>query len=444
MIFKYKPSSFFKGISNDRLKAIFDKAGIDLGIDWEKRNPKKDATVADKWDAYMLPEEKKDDFIRLQEIFQRICVIANSRTNSLTIIHRFADFRKISKLPEDFDDEAKWCKTERGAYIYLENGLEALRAITELIYAEDISYSDHMVDYQTERVEITQPADLKNKLKQALSDFFEVSKEDREQVRMESYPMAGTDQNYFFYTKDGDVENMELRLETEKEIELKLVRRPYSVVFTYDNFTIKPAAAAGTNDDEEDTDDTSDDAEEAATTTAGAKPGTKLSLYAMNIRAAKRDKLAAVIMTVLSGQNADMERIKKTSYRLNCFATAEYKFPDMTDLGIRGCHARRIGIIASANPEDEMIFNNLKKNNAYESMKRSFKWCRNISSNRDPELDLVYEQPFKVSLISIAMVTTENKIITFDLRKNSCNRHNYHEDTCKLIQALIDRTRIEE
>lgn len=446
MIFKYKPSSFFKGISNERLKAIFDKAEIDLGVDWEHRNPKKDTTVAEKWEAYKIPPEQKDAFDELQEAFQRICLIANSRTNSLDAIQRAARFGQIKRLPEDFGDDAKWCKTERGAYVYLENGIEKLRAITETIYADDISYFDHMVDYQAERTEVKLNPDLKDNLKKSISDFFEVPADERDQVRLESYPVFGTDQNYFFYTKDGVIEHMELRLMDEKECELKQVRRPYCVIFTYDaNHVIPPDKPEKQDDEEDDGEDGENPATaEPADGEAAGKPGIKLSLYAMDIKAPARGKLAGVIFDALSGKHLDVSRVKKTEYLLDRFATREYTFPDMSDVGIVECHAKKIGIIATANPEDEMIFNNLKKNNAYASMERCFRWCRKSAAQSDSDIKQVFEQPYKVSLITIAMVTTAGKVITFDLRKSSCNRHNYPEEICDKIQLLIDRMHIEK
>lgn len=446
MIFKYKPSSFFKGISNERLKKIFDNAGIDLGVDWEKRNPQKDTTVAEKWEAYRVPAEQKDAFDELQEAFQRICVIANSRTNSLDEIKQFARYGKIKRLPDDFDDEAKWCKTERGAYVYLENGIEKLRAITEIIYADDISYFDHMVDYQAERVDVKLEPDLKDRLKKAISDFFEVPEDERVQVRLESYPMLGTDQNYYFYTKDGAIEHMELRLMDEKECELKQVRRPYSVIFTFDsNHIIVPEKPEKTEDTEEDGDDDENAAADAQKDgEVAGKPGIKLSLYALDIKAPARGRLAGVIFDALSGKHLDVSRVRKTEYLLDCFATREYKFPDMSDVGIKECHAKKIGIIATANPQDEMIFNNLKKNDAYASMERCFRWCRKSAAQSDPDLKEVFKQPYTVSLITIAMVTTAGKVITFDLRKSSCNRHNYPEEICDKIQLLIDRMHIEK
>ena len=91
-----------------------------------------------------------------------------------------------------------------------------------------------------------------------------------------------------------------------------------------------------------------------------------------------------------------------------------------------------------------LLLNNLKKNNAYASMERCFRWCRKSAAQSDSDLKQVFEQPYRVSLITIAMVTTAGKVITFDLRKSSCNRHNYPEEICDKIQLLIDRMHIEK
>lgn len=439
MIFKYKPSSFFRGIGNERLKAIFDNFGIELDVDWDNRNPKKDTSVADRWAAYIVPEDKRKDYNKLQEIFQRICIIANSRTNSLAIIRQLAKYGEIRKLPEDFDDEAKWCKAERGAYIYLKEGFDTLKRISELLYANDISYSDHMVDYQTERISFIPSEELLKRLETTISDFFNVPEEDREsRVKMESYPMAGTEQNYFFYTKDGNIENIEMRLLDEKAIELKQVRRPYTIVFTCDNnYTIKKVAEKSDADDNPEA-----ESEEKAVSNDKGKPGTLLSLYVTDLKTKKRDELAEAIVAVLGGQAP--KRVEATTYCLDRFADPNYKFPDMTDLGVKECHAKRIGIIAEANDRDEMVFTNLDKHNVYGTMRRCFKWCRNDSVYaEDSTVDEVFNQPFTVSLISISMTTITNKIISFDLRKNSCNRHNYPEEICNIINELIKRMEIE-
>ncbi len=437
MIFKYKPSSFFKGISNDLLKAIFEEAGIDLDVDWENRDPKRDTTVAKKWAEYKVPEDKRLAYNKLQEVFQRICIMANSRTSALAIIKKQEAFCEIGKLPKDFDDEGKWSKAERGAYIYLKDGFGALKRISEFLYANDVAYSDHMVDYQSERISFTMNEELKGKLKTALSDFFNVPFEVREKlVLMESYPMAGTEQNYFFYTKDGDTENMELRLETDTEIELKQIHRPYTIVFTCDNNHMIKNTAEKSDDDEQDT-----DSEENEAASKKDIPVTLLSLYATDISAKKRDDLAKCIMETLGGKAP--KRAKKTTYLLDCFADPEYKFPDMNDCGIKECHAKRIGIITAANPSDEMIFTNLQKHSVYDTMRRSFKWCRAEAMEDNSSVEDVFDQPFSVTLISITMTTKGNKLISFDLRKHSCNRHNYPEDICNKIQTLIDRMGIE-
>ena len=441
MIFKYKPSSFFRGLSNKRLKAIFDKAGISLDVDWDNRDPKSDTTVADKWEVLTVSKEKKKNFDELQEAFQRICLIANSRTNSLDEIKLFAHYGKIKPLPDDFDDDAKWSKTERGAYVYLENGIEKLRDITEVIYADDISYFDHMVDYQVECVDVNLTPNFKDCLKDAISDFFKVPAEEREQVRLESYPVLGTDKNYYFYTKDGDIEHMELRLMNEKECELKQIRRPYCVIFTFDsNHTIAPNKQNNPTDDEDDAEGSGIDApkdEEVSGT-----PGIKLSLYALDIKASTRLKLARVIFDVLCGKRLDVSRVKKTEYLLGRIASRKYEFPGMHDVGIVKCYAKRIGILPTGNPADEMIFNNTIKHNVYDSMERCFRWCRQSMNKDDSDVNQLFEQPYKVSLITIAMLTTDGKIITFDLRRSSCNRHNYPEKICDKIQLLIDRMNI--
>ena len=436
MIFKYKPSSFFKGISNKRLKAIFDKFGFELDVDWEKRNPKKDTTVANKWVAYNVPEDKRKAYNRLQEVFQRICIIANSRTNSLAVIKKQAAFGEIDKLPEDFDDDAKWCKAERGAYIYLEEGFDTLKKISEFLYAKDISYSDHMVDYQTDRINFTPSEDLRKRLETALSDFYDVPEEDREtRVKMETYPMAGTEQNYFFYTKDGNIENIEMRLLNEKEIELKQVRRPYTVVFTCDNnYTIKTAKKSNIDNNQDMISEVNSAPEEKG------KPGTLLSLYVEGLRPKKRDELAELIVAILGG--VPPKRVEETSYNLECFADPQYGLPDMSDFGIKERCVKRIGIVAAANPDDEMVFTNLQKKSVYDSMRRCFKWCRADSMGAESNVERVFAQPFSVSLISIVMTTIGGKTISFDLRKHSCNRHNYPEDICKIIQTLIDRMHI--
>ena len=67
-----------------------------------------------------------------------------------------------------------------------------------------------------------------------------------------------------------------------------------------------------------------------------------------------------------------------------------------------------------------------------------------LKTESDPDLKEVFKQPYTVSLITIAMVTTAGKVITFDLRKSSCNRHNYPEEICDKIQLLIDRVHIEK
>lgn len=434
MLFKYKPSSFFRGISNERLKAIFDKAGISLDVDWENRDPKKDTTVAEKWEAYKVPDGERNAYNRLQEVFQRISIMANSRSNALNIIKGQETYGKISKLPNDFDDEGKWSKTERGAYIYLKEGFETLKRISDCIFAKDASYSEYMVDYKSERINFTVNEELKKKLKVALSDFFNVPIEDREKlVIMESYPMAGTEQNYFFYTKDGDIENIEMRLLNEQEIELKQVRRPYTIVFTCDNnCTIKSTSEQSDSDDERDT-----DSEENETSSKKEIPATRLSLYALDISAKKRDDLAKCIMKTLGGKPP--KRAKKETYLLNCFANPEYKLPDMSDFGIKERYAKRIGIIAEANPDDEMIFTNLQKNNVYDSMRRCFKWCRADSMDAKSNVEGVFAQPFSVSLISFVLTTIDGKQISFDLRKHSCNRHRYPEDICEIINTFIER-----
>lgn len=442
MIFKYKPSSFFKGISNDRLKAIFDKYGFELDVDWKNRDPKSDTTVADKWEVLTVPKEKKKDFDELQEAFQRICLIANSRTNSLDEIKLFANYGEIKPLPDDFDDDAKWTKTERGAYVYLKNGIEKLRDITEVIYADDISYFDHMDDYQVECVDVNLTPNFKDSLKDAISDFFKVPAEERAQVRLESYPVLGTDKNYYFYTKDGDIEHMELRLMNEKECELKQIRRPYCVIFTFDsNHTIAPNKQNNPTDDEEDDGEGSGINAPKDEEVSGT-PGIKLSLYALDIKASTRLKLARVIFDVLCGKPLDVSRVKKTEYLLGRIASRKYEFPGMRDVGIVKCYAKRIGILPTGNPADEMIINNTMKHNAYDSMERCFRWCRQSMNEDDSDVNLLFEQPYKVSLITIAMLTTDGKIITFDLRRFSCNRHNYPEKICDKIQLLIDRMHI--
>jgi len=201
---------------------------------------------------------------------------------------------------------------------------------------------------------------------------------------------------------------------------------------------IKSTAVKSDTDDEQDM-DTEIDGNEAAS--KKGKPGTLLSLYAKDIGAKKRDELARCIIEALGGKAP--QRAEKATYLLDCFADPEYKFPDMNDCNIKECHAKRIGIITAANPSDEMTFTNLQKHSVYDTMRRSFKWCRAETLEDNSSVEDVFDQPFSVTLISITMTTKGNKLISFDLRKHSCNRHNYPEDICNKIQTLIDRMGIE-
>ena len=148
-------------------------------------------------------------------------------------------------------------------------------------------------------------------------------------------------------------------------------------------------------------------------------------------------------MEVLFAKKIDVSRISKPTYKLDCFAKRGYSFPDVSLDGIVNPYIKKIGIcVEGADDVDEMVFSNYKKTDAYTSMERCFRWCQ-VAENERQNIGVIFEKNFSVSLVSIVMTikTDDNqeKEVSFDLRRNSCNMHNYPEDVCKKIKILLEK-----
>ena len=135
MNMKYVPTSFFKTLGNEYLKAIYDDNGIVLeGIDWETRDAAKDRTVADAWSNLRQTRSADDAVINTHEIFQCISALAKASCESPEIIRLFESQGRFKHpLPDGFYDNLT--RQEQAAYICHVEGKKMLMSLLDVAIA---------------------------------------------------------------------------------------------------------------------------------------------------------------------------------------------------------------------------------------------------------------------------------------------------------------------
>jgi len=404
MVAKIPPSSFFKGLSNERLKAIFENEGIALEVDWDKRKPERDTMVGEKWIEYAKAHENDANVTKLFEVFQYICVLSKARTNSTNFLEKAdKDGCFDNPLPPDFFDLNR---TEQAACIYLnekERGSEVLKGLGDIIYAKDLSYNqDKFVEYQTESHAITVTDEKMSKLKDTLNEFFTAEKKGGN-CCIETYPY-GT-QHYFFGTMDDAKEYIEMKLISDDSFTLKAAIRPYCVIFIFDT------------------------------------DNGKLSIHTPNtLRKDKTDTLAEKILDIFI-EKVNKERISKATYDLSCFANLYFAFPVMPVEKVRRIHATKIGFIAEGKPDNEIVICNTKKDDAYRSFIESIGWFQGRNNVNVNNVD--FPRPFNVTVIGIQIVMEDDTKINFALQEKSCTQSGHaSEEKRKVVEALITKLQI--
>ena len=392
---KYTPSTLFKGIRTDLLMQMFAKAGIDLGIDWEKRDQQKDKSVVAAWAAFK-DEDGQEAAKELHDAFQLVWDLGKAKNSAKELCRQYEQLKILRKpLPPDFNDFEEF---EVGSCIYVNEGYEMLEQMAEHIVAQDLSIPQqkHWTAYKIKPVSVIITEQVVRRIATALDNFF-IQEKKGGNTQIETYPTLYEKLTYFIAKLDDAPETLEAKFEGETDFTDKKVRFPYLVTFCYDS-------------------------------TEG-----RFSLHAEALSKAKMHRLAAAFIKAFTGEDVDIERLNRPTYDLSKFAVKRYSFESMADMGYGRIYAEKLGILTKYVPGVEITVKNMNKGDAYDSIANA------------PATSKLTEGEFKVSRIAIVMVATDKDVkdIRFELTEKSCTHRNLREKQIKMVDELVDRMDIE-
>ncbi|MBQ7651754.1 MAG: hypothetical protein IJS15_12395 [Victivallales bacterium] len=392
---KYTPSTLFKGIRSGLLRQAFDKAGIDLGIDWDKRDQQKDKSVPSAWATYK-DDNGQEAAKELHDAFQLVWDFGKAKNSAKELCRQYEKLKILRHpLPTDFDELEQF---EVGIHVYVNEGFEMLEQMAEHIAAQDLSIPQqkHWTAYRIKPVPIETTEPVIRRVATALDAFF-IQEKKGGNTQIETYPTLYDKLTYFIAKLEDAPETLEAKFEGETDFTDKKVRFPYVVSFCYDS-------ADG-----------------------------RFSLHAQALSKAKMHRLAAIFIKALTGQDVDIERLNRPTYNLSKFAVKRYSFESMADMGYGRVYAEKLGILTKAVPGVEITVKDMNKGDAYDSIANA------------PATSRLTEGEFKVSRIAIVMVATDKDVkdIRFELTEKTCTHRNLRERQIRMVDELVDRMDIE-
>lgn len=225
MNMKYVPTSFFKTLGNEFLKAILDDNGIVLdGIDWETRDAAKDRTVADAWSNLRQTRSADEAVISTHEIFQCISALAKASCESPEIIRLFENQNRFAhKLPDGFYENLT--RQEQAAHICHVEGKRMLMSLLDVAIARDMSYESAWTEFgNAPKAEIVPTKEMKDAIALAVDESFaEESKGGH--CAVETYPFDDG-VVYFLCKTDDKAEFIEMKRPGDEDYGFVPVIRP--------------------------------------------------------------------------------------------------------------------------------------------------------------------------------------------------------------------------
>lgn len=394
---KYTPSTLFHGIRNEMLRAAFEKAGINLGIDWEKRDQAKDKSVQKAWEAYDAKANNKEKACKkLQSAFYLAWDLGTAKNNATALCRQYELTGQLDNpLPPEFNDFKRF---EIGIYLYLHEDFLILEQIAEHIGATDLGLNPRQwTEYSIEPVEVTDSDEVKRRLATVL-DEFAINEKMGGDTQIESYPRLYEKLTYFIAKSDGQETSLECKFNRGEEFADHDYIPPYVVIFRYDS-----------------------------------KAG-RFSLHTPNISKSKTHKLAARLLVALTGKENEIKRLSKATYDMSKFAVKKYALPSMADCGYPRVYTEKLWIRSDAGQGMEFAIKDLNERDAYDTI------AQNQNSAK------LTAGKFSVSRIAIVMMPAEGspaKKIRFEIAEKTCTQRDLKEEQIKLVETLVDRMDIE-
>jgi hypothetical protein len=394
---KYTPSTLFRGIRNNLLKQAFDKAGIDLGIDWEKRDPQNDKTVTKAWANYDAKTAGKEKVCKkLQTVLQLIWQLANAKNSAAKLCRNYESGGELDNpLPSDFDTFNGY---EIGMYLYLHEDLLVLEMMVEHITAHDMSLNvRYWTKYAIDPVDITVSDDTKKAMATIMDEFF-IKEGKGGNTQIETYPRLYDKLTYVIAKMNAPETTVEGKFNADEDFKDLSYIPPYEVIFSYNS-----------------------------------ELG-HFMIHAPSLSKAKTHRLAAALLKVLTGKDNNITRLSRAEYKMGDLAVQKYEYPSMADKGYSRIYTEKLWIQSSAGRGMEFAIKDLNGNDAYET----------IAGN--PNSSKLTGSSFTVSRIAIVMLPPEGsttKKIRFELSEKSCTHPDLDEAQVRMVEELLDRMEIE-
>jgi hypothetical protein len=394
---KYTPSTLFRGIRNDLLKQAFDKAKIDLGIDWEKRDPQNDKITYKAWADYDAKAAGKEKACKkLQMALQLIWQLATAKNSASNLCRQYEKCGELENpLPPEFDTYNGF---EIGMYLYLKEDLLVLEKMVEHIAARDMSLNvRYWTKYGITPRDITVTDDTMGAMATILDEFF-IKEGKGGNTQIETYPRLYEKLTYFIAKMDAPETTVEGKFNADEDFKDFSYIPPYEVIFYYNS-----------------------------------EQG-HFFIHAPTLSKAKTHKLAAALLKVLTGQDNDIARLTRPEYKMRDLAVQKYEYPSMADMGYSRVYTEKLWIQSSAGRGMEFAIKDLNGKDAYET----------IAGN--PNSSKLTESSFSVSRVAIVMLPPEGsnaKKIRFELSEKSCTHPDLDETQVRMVEELLDRMDIE-
>lgn len=324
----YVPSKLFKFIANDHLKSLFEKFGIVMEADWEKRKPTETNALSAQWGELKADPGKHKRIGMLDDVFQDIRDIAEAKTDSSRIIEELVEEADPAiTLPKDFI--GGWNRFDQAAYIFLYTNDQIWLPLRDIIQAEEMSFSRKWTEYTGLPMQEadTSPEGLK-RLEKTVTSFFAKEKKCHD-THIECYPRYN-ESYLFFATLDDAPQFIEMKSPGDEDYGPTPAVMPYRIIFSY-NY------AEG-----------------------------EFSLYAP-IASKEMDRLAAELIKDLVGHSGDVKRLAKATYNLDALNKRDFSFTsDPADM-VTDIHVKALSIAPPDNPSAEITFKD-KRGDVYARM----------------------------------------------------------------------------
>lgn len=392
MSMKYTPSSFFKTMRNEILKPIFDANGIELdGVDWETREPSKDKSVGEAWEALRTEECTLENVTAVHEVFQCISVLAKPVSEIDALARLFEEQGRLRHpLPDGFDGLTR---QEQAAVIYNAEGRRTLMCLVDAALAKCITPNRWTEYGNVPQGPIAVTEDMKKALAAEMDKAYSGIKGGN--CHVETYPLDDG-VLYFLCKMDDKPEFYETKKPGEDDYGYEARICPYTTTLAYDH--VKG----------------------------------KLSIHGTLPRK-KMCALAATASRIISGKETRVERLDRPTYDLTELARIGYRLPAMPGEGISDIYIKTLVLHPDCSPDSEVTFKNLGDGDAYDSIE---------------EYHRGYQLPqgtFRV-VRAVIVIEFENayiKAVKFELTPKTCTQTGLLGSQRKLVERLVAKMGIE-